>query len=631
MTVARYVQSAFNRGELDPYAHGRGDVEWYGRACARARNVVTLPLGPARRRAGLRHVAGALGDGRLRSFVFSAAERYLFVFSDLRLDIYRDDDGAPVWNGAAPWTLAELSALNTTQYADTMVAVHPLHNIRQIVRQSETNWTISEIEWPESNGRSLRPFHKYAAPNVTMASSATATGAASFTASADHFVAGHVGLRVRMAGGEATVDAITSPTQADVTITAALASAAATRDWSEQAFSDLRGYPATATFHRNRLALAGGARPTTAWLSSARDVFDFDEGDASDDDAVTLTLLGNSLDDIRQMLSLADSLLLFTVSAEWALTGQVITPRTAGATPYTGYGAANVRPVIVEEAALFLSAPEAGRHALLELTYDAVSEAFVAQDVSLVAGHLLADCRGMAYRQGDARTAANHVYVVNGDGTLGLLNTMRRQDVTGWSLLTTDGAVRAVEVIGANAYCLVDRAGAWSIEVFDDLHFLDASVRATADPPATAWSGLDHLEGQTVQMRGDGVRLADAVVSGGAVATAFAVSELEVGLGYEWEIVTLPPSPARINRASLQTDWRVSHVSVDLFEAAGVQVDGEVVTPRVAAVDAWDGPVPIVTGQRMATRLGYADPAQVRIHGADPMPATIRGVVFWVS
>ena len=551
MTVARYIQHAWNRGEVDPLAEARSDVGWYVRSCARARNVITLPLGPARRRSGLRHVSSARGAGRVLPFVFAADERYLFVLADVRLDVYRHGDGALLDTVVTPWTEAQLGALNYTQFADTMLVFHGQVPVQQIVRHAEDDWRISEVTFTHDG-----TLNDFGASNA----------------------------------------------------------------------------PATGKFHKNRLVLAGlPTKPTTIWMSSARDVFEFNEGNAADDDAVVLKLLGDTLDDIRQVQSLHNNLLFFTASGEWAIVADVITPKTPGATPYTGFGAANVAPLVVEEAVLFLSAPETGRHALLEATWDAVSEGFLAQDVSLIAGHLLEDCTRIAYRQGDGRSAANHVYVVNGDGSVAVLNTLRRQDVTGWSLLTTDGAIRDIAVLGATAYALVERAGEWSIEAFDASHYLDASVRQTADPPTTAWSGLDHLEGRTVQVRGDGLRLADATVSGGAIATEFAVAELEAGLGYSWELLTLPPPAAQIQRATLQEGWRISHVLVDLYESAAVQVDGQPLTPRMFAADAWDGPVPIVTGQHMAARLGYQDPARVRIHGDDPMPATIRAATFWVS
>ena len=55
----------------------------------------------------------------------------------------------------------------------------------------------------------------------------------------------------------------------------------------------------------------------------------------------------------------------------------------------------------------------------------------------------------------------------------------------------------------------------------------------------TAVSGLTHLEGETVQIRGDGAILPDEVVASGAITLDFASGEVVVGLPYTTTIKTL--------------------------------------------------------------------------------------------
>ena len=65
---------------------------------------------------------------------------------------------------------------------------------------------------------------------------------------------------------------------------------AATTEWSEQSYSAYRGYPAAVTFHQNRLWFGGTlAQPDGIWGSKSGLFFNFDVGDAEDDDALDLT------------------------------------------------------------------------------------------------------------------------------------------------------------------------------------------------------------------------------------------------------------------------------------------------------------------------------------------------------
>ena len=66
-----------------------------------------------------------------------------------------------------------------------------------------------------------------------------------------------------------------------------LTSVQPTRNWSEEAFSPVRGWPAAVCFHQDRLVI-GGSRdlPNRLWLSKTARLFDFDLGDGLDDEAI---------------------------------------------------------------------------------------------------------------------------------------------------------------------------------------------------------------------------------------------------------------------------------------------------------------------------------------------------------
>jgi len=78
------------------------------------------------------------------------------------------------------------------------------------------------------------------------------------------------------------------------------------------------------------------------------------------------------------------------------------------------------------------------------------------------------------------------------------------------------------------------------IEYLDSTLYVDSGLAYTGSA-TSSFSGLEHLEGQTVQIVGDDAVYAEKVVSGGSVTISKDVTTAYIGLGYTSEIVTLPP------------------------------------------------------------------------------------------
>ena len=84
------------------------------------------------------------------------------------------------------------------------------------------------------------------------------------------------------------------------------------RTWEEQSYSELRGFPAAVTFHENRLWFGGTiAQPDGIWASQTGEYFNFDVGDAEDNDALDLTASIGEINTIRHIVSNRD-LQIFT-------------------------------------------------------------------------------------------------------------------------------------------------------------------------------------------------------------------------------------------------------------------------------------------------------------------------------
>ena len=82
-------KSNFTAGEISPRLLGRGDLRAYENGASTLTNVFIHPTGGLSRRAGLRFLDQARGDGRLIGFEFNASQIYLLQRHVLA------DDGTP--------------------------------------------------------------------------------------------------------------------------------------------------------------------------------------------------------------------------------------------------------------------------------------------------------------------------------------------------------------------------------------------------------------------------------------------------------------------------------------------------------------------------------------------------------
>ncbi len=160
-----------------------------------------------------------------------------------------------------------------------------------------------------------------------------------------------------------------------------------------------------------------------------------------------------------------------------------------------------------------------------------------------------------------------------------------------WHRHTTDGLVESVCTItesdGAGGttdavYLIVNRTidgqskryvERMADRVFDtpaDFWFVDCGLQYSGTPVTTV-SGLDHLEGKTVAILGDGSVVPSQVVSGGAIALDGAYSKVTVGLAYTAELETLNLEPA--GGATLQGEMKkIAQVTVRVKDARGIRV-----------------------------------------------------------
>ena len=238
------------------------------------------------------------------------------------------------------------------------------------------------------------------------------------------------------------------------------------------------------------------------------------------------------------------------------VTGDPLTPTSIQLFRQTRVGSPvdrTVPPQDVDGATVFV--PRAGPQLRAFLFADA-EQAYQASDLALLAHHVIQRPVAMSFDE-----SRRLLHVVMGDGSMASLTVYRDEEVSGWTVQTTDGAIRSVANVGELTYVLVERLGAMFIEVLDETLQLDCALSGTSTFPKQEWSGAGHLEGRVVGIVADGVVVDDAVVQGGSVILGQPASSVQIGLRYTHLIEPLPPS---IGGAAGGQGGRIRPISITL-------------------------------------------------------------------
>lgn len=294
----------------------------------------------------------------------------------------------------------------------------------------------------------------------------TAATEITLTASAAIFDELHVGSLWRIKDGVVKISQYTSgtvvkgivQTEPDGTAGDLGTDGSATTDWSEGAFSDYRGWPATCFFYEGRLYYASNAaEPQKKW-GSVSNAYDNFKAGVNDGDAVTYEIASEQVNAIRWMSGGPKSMQIGTsggtFSANGGGAGVPITPTSIAVQQDTSYGVAPFQPKTLGSNMYFL---QRNLFQLRELLYNFYTDSQVANDMNLLADHILRDGQGavdFAYQQ----SPNDRFWVVRADGQIAVLTRNPEQDVMGWARLTAgvDGSGKSGKF---ESVCIIQKDG----------------------------------------------------------------------------------------------------------------------------------------------------------------------------
>ena len=213
MSRVTVYQSDFSSGMLDALFLGRIDLEQYKKGLEEAKNVIVLPQGGFERRPGTRfmldltsHLGGSITASqgiRLIPFEFSTTQSFMLVFvknstsssNNVRMFVYASKTQITGINGGSDDYLQvsmgdiDLSKLNYTQSADTLVLVHEDMAPISIVRgANNAAWTAASISL-------TIPKHAFTLGKAEISGNVTpsaTSGSITLTSAGSSFTSAHV-------------------------------------------------------------------------------------------------------------------------------------------------------------------------------------------------------------------------------------------------------------------------------------------------------------------------------------------------------------------------------------------------------------------------------------------------------
>ena len=405
--------------------------------------------------------------------------------------------------------------------------------------------------------------------------------------------------------------------------------------WQEGAWNKRNGYPGCVGLHEQRLWFASSkAEPQTIWASKVGDYYDFTPG-AEDDDAMAYTLASSDVDTIQWIMP-GRVMAVGTTSGEYVLRAssqnEAITPKNITVRRESDFGSARVPPVRTASGVLFFERygdPANLPRRLLHYGYDFEKDGYDGTPLTTLAEHILGNGASTLAVQ---RAPRPIVWTNRSNGTLVGLTLDRRQQVVAWHThrIAGGGIVEATAVIpggkGDDVWLVVRRGAKRFIEILqhgidpqspNDHWFLDSAL-SYVGAPKKIMGGLQHLNGETVAVVADGVRLTQRKVTAGTVTLDKPAREVLVGLPYTMRVVTLPVE-AGAQAGTAQGRQKIApEVTLRLYQSLGGKVGG-LGTKPYSIFPAL--PSDLFTGdKKVAIDGGWTERGQLVIEHADPYP-----------
>jgi hypothetical protein len=377
---------------------------------------------------------------------------------------------------------------------------------------------------------------------------------------------------------------------------------------SEDVWSDTRGYPRTATFFQGRLWFGGTkSKRQSVFASRAGSFFDFFTEEGDDDEGIFVTISSRNLTEIVD-INPDRGLQIFTSGAEFLLTGN--TPATVSIKAQTQHGSKFLEAKSLDGATLFI---DKNGKTLRQYLYNYNEDAYNSVDISVLSSHLIDNPADVGVLSGSTTEDANYVVVINEDGSAAILNTLRSQDINGFTKWTngSTGTVYPLNIISVSTVHndlffvnkrTTDTTTTYTIERWDQTYLLDSGIKLLSQ---TSIVGNElilssaHLTGFTVSLVARGNVLPNKTVAAtsgtnqnGKITlsdsekafiiagdTSGGTMNVQVGFNFQPKMKSMPLNTTAGNIAgqNQMRDKKITRMNLRVLDSAGVVIDGNTV------------------------------------------------------
>lgn len=453
--------------------------------------------------------------------------------------------------------------------------------------------------------------------------------------------------------GYATITGYTSATVVTVTVVNTLGGTNASTMWRLGAWSDTTGYPEVVAFYRQRLWFGNTAtRPNRLWASAIQDFLnfapdnDFAKGDIDDNSSVDITVDGIAS---INWLSASNVLLLGGEGLKSiGKGGSIISPLSIAVLPEEATITKNIDSINTKNETVFID--RQGKF-LYAAGFSFQNDAYTTNQLNLLADNLFE-----VYQVEKLEFTQNPqpiVWALRSDGKLIATTYNKELNVTASVLQEiggTDVVVESIAVIPRGSESelwmvvkrTVDGGTVRYIEVLstffyqdnkEDCIFFDSAV-VYDGVLADVITGLDHLEGETVSVIGDGGVQTDKEVVSGEITLDREVTNATIGLNYDRYITTVPiDMNVRQSGAAKGSIQRAKEVIVDFYETDGtyIQINDEEETEINFRPDVWTGgdANPLYSGIKTLHVINqHAKELTVTLSQPYGLPCTVRSIAI---
>jgi len=687
MSKTKVVQNSLVSGVLSPTLIARTDIAKYQNGMLTGDNVTLMPHGGVKRRPGLEQIAEySTTNMRLFAFEFSSSVYSLIVFSTTDIKIYTDD--ILVDTIVASFTVAQLEEMDIIQSGDTTIVTHGDFTPFKILREAPTTWTKSDVVFdqiPQFNfnqivetyenrgttnevnlkigdivynndgdddrGLNNRFYRSLQNRNVIDLSEDFFTGITPDFINNGATTTGRTiekGTVIYNDDGNDT-DGLNERFYKAVwtrqyAIDLAIEDYTDESNWTvmsegtlyedlgegkEDVWSATRGYPRTLAFHQGRLWFGGTpSQINTLWGSVSNNYFNFDTGTGEVDDAIFDTLNTDQWNEIVNITS-ANNFVVITKGGEFINIASIITPETSGYKRQTTYGGKRLPVISLDGTVYFVD--KFGK-SLRYFTYNYEEDTYLSPSASLLAEHIIEDVKDLDIMRGKTGDASNIMFLINNSGTAAVYNTMRTEDIAGWTRYDLNGKFdfKKVAVVGEETYFLIARDDDTSfIGKLQVDHYLDQTFTATSDTKVEvneyAYNNQDNF-----RIIADGaLQQNTTVVSEAGSYYIYADRSFDsayAGYIYNVEVETMPLSAGTQDKGQISDIVRsVAIARLNLFKTRGIEVNG-VTVPFRQFGDPLNQTPPEFTGIKKISLSGYNDQKTISITQESPDPFTLLGI-----